>query len=223
MTMSPLNTRLMREIRLVLGVMPTPARMPPEPFGKTQLTQLYSKINERYDYGNFNFLADGARLAHRDNQILIQTSLIQFNEDIPIDFVPVKEKVMDLLNMITEHLRLKQFLTLGIKLICHLSVEGASAKSSELLEARFVKLSKEQLQLLGTDRLGTGLRFHFNTNESYWDLRIEPLFQDLTKLYIEMDKHYKQPFAGTDGIESRLQSVRDYIFVEVKNLLEQTL
>ena len=221
--MSPLNTRLLREIRLIIGVVPAPTRMPPEPFGKTQLTQLYSKINERYDYGNFNFLPDGARLAHRDNQIVIQTSLIQFNEEIPVDFVPAKEKVIDILNMITEHLRLKQFLMLGIKLICHLPVEGAAAKSSELLEAKFVALSDAQLQLLGTDRLGTGLRFHFNTNESLWDLRIEPLFQDLTKLYIEIDKHYKQPFAGIDGIENKLQSVRDYIFLDVKNLLEQTL
>jgi hypothetical protein len=223
MTMSPLNTRLMREIRLILGVMPAPARMPPEPFGKTQLTQLYSKINERYDYGNFNFLPDGARIAHRDNVILIQTGLIQFNEDIPVDFVPVKEKVIDLLNMITEHLRLKQFLTLGIKLICHLPVEGVATKSSGLLETKFLALNDSQLQLLGTDRLGTGFRFHFNTDESYWDLRIEPLFQDLTKLYIEIDKHYKRSFAGIDGIESRLQSVKDYISVEVRNLLEQTL
>jgi len=220
---NPVNTRLMREIRLILGVVPAPTRMPPEPFGKTQLTQLYSKINDRYDYGNFNFLPDGARIAHRDNVILIQTGLIQFNEDVPIDFVPVKEKVIDLLNMITEHLRLKQFLTLGIKLICHLPVEGAATKSSELLEAKFLALNESQLQLLGTDRLGTGFRFHFNTDESYWDLRIEPFFRDLTKLYIEIDKHYKQPFAGIDGIESKLQSVRDYIFSEVRNLLEQTL
>lgn len=213
----------MREIRLILGVVPAPTRMPPEPFGKTQLTQLYSKLNDRYDYGNFNFLPDGARIAHRDNQILIQTGLIQFNEDIPIDFVPIKEKVIDLLNTITEHLRLKQFLTLGIKLICHLPVEGAATNSSELLESKFLALNESQIQLLGTNRLGAGFRFHFNTDESYWDLRIEPFFRDLTKLYIEIDKHYKQPFAGIDGIESKLQSVRDYIFTEVRNLLEQTL
>ena len=218
-----MDTKLLREIRLIVGILPAPTRVPPEPFGKTQLTQLYSKINERYDYGTFNFLPDGARIAHGgENQILVQTGLIQFSELIPFDFVPVKEKVIDLVRMITEHLRLTQFLTLGIKLICHLSDTG-SIKASELLEAKFIAIGEEGLKLLGPDRLGIGLRFHFNTPESYWDLRIEPLFQDVAKLYIEMDKHYKQHFTGIGDVENRIQSVRDYIFMEVRQLLESTL
>jgi len=218
-----MDTRLLREIRLVVGLVPAPMRMPPEPFSKTQLTQLYSKINDRYDYGTFNFLPDGARIAHaEENQILVQTGLIQFNEVIPVDFVPIKQKIVDLVNMITEHLRLSQFLTLGIKLICQLpGIE--TIKANELIETKFIAIDEDGFKLLGDGRLGTGLRFHFNTAESYWDLRIEPLFQDMTKLYIEIDKHYKQPFRGVDGVENKIQSVRDYIFTEVRNLLQSKL
>ncbi len=219
-----MDTRLLREIELMVWIVPTPTRMPPEPFGKTRLTQLYSKINERYDYGTFNFLPDGARIAHREeNQILVQTSLIQFNELIPLDFVPVKEKVTDLVRMITEHLRLTQFLALGVKLICYL--QGTEPiRANELLERKFIAIGEQGLNSLGPDRRGIGLRFHFNTPpESYWDLRIEPLFQDVTKLYIEMDKQYTQPFTGISNVENRIQSVRDYIFMEVRQLLESTL
>ncbi len=218
-----MDTRLLREIRLIVGIVPAPTRMPPEPFSKTLLTQLYSKINDKYDYGSFNFLPDGARIAHREeNQILVQTGLIQFNELIPLDFVPVREKIVDLMRMITEHLRLRQFLTLGIKLICHLPGTGP-IKANELLESKFIAIDEEGFCLLGPDRVGTGLRLNFNTAESHWDLRIEPLFRDLTKLYIEMDKHYRQPFTGIGDVEDRMQSVRDYIFSEVRNLLESKL
>lgn len=218
-----MDTRVMREIRLIVGLVPTPTRMPPQPFGKTQLTQLYSKINDKYDYGSFIFLPDGARIAHQEqDQILVQTGLIQFNEPVLVDFVPTKEKVIDLLRIIVEHLRLRQFLTLGIKLICHLPVSGTT-KADKLLENRFLGLHEEQLKLLGPDRLGTGLRFHFSTQDSIWDLRVEPFFQDLEKLYVEMDKHYKQAFEGIQGVEAGIQSVRDYVFTEVRNLLESTL
>lgn len=218
-----MDTRLLREIRLIAGLVPAPTRMPPEPFSKMQLTQLYSKINDRYDYGTFNFLPDGARIAHREeSQILVQTGLIQLNEGIPLDFVPIKQKFVDIMNMITESLRLSQFLTLGIKLICHLP-GTQPIRANELIETKFISIDEEGFKSLGDGRLGTGLRFHFNTPESYWDLRIEPLFWDLTKLYIEMDKHYKHPFSGLSTIEGGMQSVRDYIFSEVRSLLESKL
>lgn len=218
-----MDTKLLREIRLVVGLIPAPTRVPPEPFSKTQLTQLYSKINDRYDYGTFNFLPDGARIAHREeSQILVQTGLIQLNEAVPLDFIPSKEKVVDIINMISGHLRLVQFLTLGVKLICELP-GTQPIKANELIETKFIAIDEDGFKLLGDGRLGTGLRFHFKTPESYWDLRVEPLFQDLTKLYIEMDRHYMQPFQSVNNVGNWIQLARNYIFSEVRNLLESKL
>ena len=218
-----MDTRLLRETRLIVGLVPQPMKVPPEPFTKSQLTQLYSKINDRYDYGMFNFLPDGARIAHREqNMILIQTGLIQFNEIIPFDFISIKQKVVDLVNIITEHLKLGQFLMLGVKLTCDLP-GTIPIQANDLIERKFINIDEEGFRFLGEGRQGTGLRFSFSTPESHWDLRIEPFFQDTTRLYLELDKQYPQPFVGVASIDSRIQSVRDYLFRDVRQLLESKL
>ena len=52
------------------------------------------------------------------------------------------------------------------------------------------------------------------------ELKIEPFFNDLSQLYVELDIQHPTPFSDFKMIESRMDAAYDYLFREVAGFLE---
>ncbi len=218
-----LESKLLREERLIVGAFVQPKKYPPGPFDRSQLALLYSKVTEKYDYPNFNQLPNGAVMLKPATQshVQLQELLVQVNEAIDIHFNPTKDKVLDILKIIADHFQLDAFANLGVKLIARWPALGEHQASS-FLEGKYLKISETSFGILGTGRDATGLRFHFNRGSSVCDLRIEPHLQDLSKLWIEIDIQYPVPFKGLKEVGPQIQAAYDYLGTEVKLFLESS-
>jgi len=208
-----MNLELLTCRRVTSGIL-----YPPSSLQKGDLTRLYAEINERYEYGTFHFLPDGARMAQLEDELLIQQTRIQVNEAVQVHFEMAKEKTLDLFQIITTRLGLRQFLAFGTKIIATLPADGAMAATT-FIERSMLKITEEQFGYLGPGRRGTGIRMNFQKEGSIYDLRIEPFFADLSQIYIELDAQFPQPFNDLSGIEGKMDKVYGYLFGEVRDFL----
>ena len=216
-----LEPKLLREERLIAGFFVQPRKYPPGPFSRGQLAMLYSKVTEKYNYPNFNQLPNGAVMLQPATQshVQLQELLVQVNEVIEVHFEATKEKVLDILEIITNQFQLDTLANLGVKLIARWPVSG-DRQASKFLEDKYLKVSETSFGILGPGRDATGLRFHFNRGSSLYDLRIEPHLQDLSKLWIEIDTQYPGPFKTLKQVGPQVQATYDYLLDEVKRFLE---
>lgn len=216
-----LESKLLREERLIAGFFIQPRKYPPGPFDRGQLALLYGKVTERYNYTNFNQLPNGAVMLQPATQshVQLQELLVQVNEAIEVHFNATKDKVLDVFKIVVDHFQLDALANLGVKLIARWPVSGEQQASS-FLEDKYLKISETSFGVLGPGRDATGLRFHFNRSSSKYYLRIEPHLQDLSKLWIEVDIQYPGPFKGLKEVGPQIQAAYDYLFDEVKRFLE---
>ncbi len=215
------ESKLLREERLTVGLLVQPRSYPPGPFARGQLAMLYSKITEKYNYPTFNQLPNGAVMLEPATQshVQLQELLIQVNEKIEIHFDATKAKVMDILEMISQQFQLSSFANLGVKLVAQCPVQGSS-QASKFLEDKYLKISDTSFDILGPGRDATGLRFHFKRERSVYDLRIEPNFTDLSKLLIDINIQYPSIFNGLKDVGPYVQASYNYLVNEIKRFLE---
>jgi len=216
-----LDNKLLRAERLITGFFVQPQRYPPGPFDRSQLAMVYSKITQKYDYPTFNQLPNGAIMLKPATQshVQLQELLVQVNEEIEIHFDATKQKVLDIFQIITNHFQLDTFAHFGVKLIARWPVSGDN-QASRFLEDKYFRISDTSFAVLGPGRDASGMRFHFNRADSKCDLHIEPQFQDLSKLHIDVDIQYPGAFKGLKEIGSKMQNAYDYLFNEVRSFLE---
>lgn len=191
---------------------------PPIALQRNDLTRLYSEITERYDYSSFAFLPDGARMAHLEDELIIQPSRVQITETVPVHFNITKEKALDLYRRIAERLGIRQYLAFGTKLIAFQPADGPFS-SATFIEKNVLKIDPAQLDLLGDGRRGTGMRANFHKDQAIYELRIEPFFMDLSQIYIELDAQFPQPFTDLSGLEPLMDKAYGYLFKEVREFL----
>ena len=189
---------------------------PPLQLQSVDLNRLYAMITERYPYQNLQHLPDGIRMANPDSDCFVQQTRIQVNENV-MYFQASKEKCMDIFRLVTEKLGIQQFLTFGIKLTAFLPMSKPD-DAAEFLESTALAIKPDQWELLGPGRKGTGIRVVLHQNGVH-ELKIEPFFNDLTQLYVELDVQHPQPFSGLDTIESKMDSAYDYLFTNAKAFL----
>ncbi len=218
-----LESKLLREERLIAGFFVQPRKYPPGPFDRGQLALLYGKVTGKYDYPNFNQLPNGAVMLQPATQshVQLQELLVQVNEAIDIHFNATKDKTLDVFHIIADHFQLDTFANMAVRLIALWPVSGEHQASS-FLEGQYLKISETTFGVLGPGRDATGLRFHFNRGSRMYNLRIEPHLQDLSKLWIEIDIQYPGPFKGLKDIGTQIQAAYDYLVDEVKRFLEST-
>ncbi len=157
-------------------------------------------------------------MANPNGDFFIQTTRMQINDNVDY-FQSSKERAVDLLRMAQSRLGIPQFLTFGIKLTAFLPVEDGDADAASLLEDSALSAIKDNLDLLGPGRKGVGLRFVLH-QDGVHELKIEPFFNDLNQLYVELDIQHPAPFSDLAMIESRMDAAYDYLFREVAGFLE---
>ncbi len=207
-----MKTELLVCRRLTAGVV-----YPPMQLNQQQVNRVYADITERYPFQTLQHLPDGARMANPTGDFFIQTTRMQVNDHQVDYFQNSKEKAVDLFRLAQERIKVPQFVTFGIKLTAILPVgEGTAA---QLIENSAVKSIKDNIELLGPGLQGVGLRFVLH-QDGVRELKIEPLFTDVSQLYVELDVQHPAPFSDILSVESRMDAAYDYLFREVQGFLE---
>jgi hypothetical protein len=190
---------------------------PPYQLHQQQVNRIYADITERYPFQTLQHLPDGARMANPTGDFFIQATRMQVNDNVDY-FQSSKERAIDLFRIAQDKLRIPQFVTFGIKLTAFLPLEG-QADAGQLIESTAFGSIKDNLELLGPGRKGVGLRVVLH-QDGVHELKIEPFFNDLRQLYVELDVQHPAPFSDLNSIESRMDAAYDYLFREVSGFLE---
>lgn len=207
-----MNSELLTCRRLTAGVVFQPYQLQPQ-----IVNRIYAEITERYPFQTLQHLPDGARMANPTSDFFIQTSRLQINDNVDY-FQSSKEKTLDLLNLAQGKLNIPQFATFGIKLTAFLPMEKGR-NSAEMIETSAMASVVDNLELLGPGRKGVGLRFVLH-QDGVIELKIEPFFNDLSQLYVELDIQHPNPFNDLSEIEPKMDAAYDYMFREVAGFLE---
>jgi hypothetical protein len=188
----------------------------PLPLQTVDLNRLYAIITERYPYQALQHLPDGVRMANPENDCFVQQSRVQINENV-MYFDASKEKALDIFNIVSEKLGVRSFLTLGIKLIAFLPLSEPD-EASKFLESRVLAVRPEEWEILGSGRKGAGIRIVLH-QDGVHEVKIEPFFNDLSQLYVELDVQHPEPFVGLGNVEGRMDAAYKYLFGNVKDFL----
>lgn len=195
---------------------------PTRQFQPAELNRLYATVTEHYPYQTLQHLPDGVRMANAENDCVLQGGQIpnpgrlQVNENNIFHFEPAKEKALDLFQIVCDNLRIDQFLTFGVKLTAFLPTENATA--SQIIENSAFAGFRPQLDMLGPGRIGCGLRVVIHNNGAH-DLKIEPFFGDLSKMFIELDVQHHEPFNALTPLEDRMNNAYRFLNEDVRALL----
>ena len=206
-----MKTELLACRRLTAGVV-----YPPYQLQQQQVNRIYADVTERYPFQTLQHLPDGARMANPTGDFFIQTTRMQVNDNVDY-FQSSKERAIDLFRMAQERLNIPQFVTFGVKLTAFLPIEGANA--AQIIENTALASIKDNMEILGPGRKGVGLRFVLH-QDGVHELKIEPFFNDLSQLYIELDVQHPTPFNDLGVVEPKMDAAYDYLFREVQGFLE---
>jgi len=203
-----MNPELLTCKRFTSGIL-----YPPLQLQAVDLNRLYAAITERYPYQTFQHLPDGARMANPDgSDCFVQQTRVQVNENV-LHFPATKEKCVDLFRIIHDRLRIPQFLTFGIKITAFLPF-NQPPEATEYMENKILSGIRSELDLLGDGRQGTGLRVVLH-RDGIHEVRIEPFYNDLSQLYVEVDVQHPTPFSKLSEVESKMDAAYNYLFGEV--------
>lgn len=206
-----MNTELLACKRLTVGVV-----YPAYALEHAQVNRIYAEITERYPYQQMQHLPDGGRMSNPGADFLIQTTRMQANESIDY-FHSTKDKILDVMSITQAKLQIPQFSNFGIKLTSFMPVDSGNAAVA--LESTALQSIYSNLDKLGEGRKGTGLRIIIH-KEGIYEIKIEPLFSDLSQLYIELDVQYPQPFEKLETMSSKMDTAYEYVYGELRSFLQ---
>jgi len=206
-----MNTELLTCRRLTVGIV-----FPAFPLEHAQVNRIYADVTERFPYQQMQHLPDGGRMSNATGDFFIQTTRMQVNENIDY-FHATKDKTIDLFNIAQTRMNVPQFTNFGVKLTASLPAEGKDAAAA--VERGIFKSVRSSLDKLSTDRKGIGMRVVIH-KEGIHEIKIEPLFSDMTQIYIDLDVQYPQPFTEIKSIEPKLAAAYDFLFGEIRSFIE---
>lgn len=206
-----MNTELLACRRLTVGIV-----FPAFTLEHAHVNRIYADVTERFPYQQMQHLPDGGRMSNQAGDFFIQTTRMQVNENIDY-FHSTKDKTLELFNIAQTRMNVPQFTNFGVKLTAVLPVEGKDAAAA--IERSVFKSVRESLDKLGTDRKGVGIRIIIH-KEGIHEIKIEPLFSDMSQIYIDLDIQYPQPFSDINSIEPKLGAAYDFLFGEIRSFIE---
>jgi len=206
-----MNPELLTLRRLTAGVL-----FPPRALQPVEVNRIYAAITERFPYQSLQHLPDGARMANPEGDCFIQHGRIQINESV-MHFQATKEKCMELFEIVQDHLKIPQFMTFGIKLTAFLPMNEAP-RAAQFVEEKMLTSLSDKLSLLGEGRQGIGIRIVLH-REGIHELKVEPFFNDLSQVYVELDVQHPTPFNDILSVERKMDAAYDYLFGQIRDFL----
>ncbi|MCX7919308.1 MAG: hypothetical protein N3A72_06830 [bacterium] len=213
-----MNPELLRTIYFALETVYPPIMK----MDKTNLTELYGSVNQRYHYSTFALIQNGAVFSEQDISVChILRDRIQFKEEnLQADIQIYKEKVLDILKMTQAKYAIPVFF-LQVVTLRGIWDCDKETNASEFIHQRFLKITPEELQVLDRPFAGIGLRFNSPKGEDTFDFRIEPWFRDLKYLFIELRSEFPLPINSLEVAEKRINQTYDYLFTKISTFIAQ--
>lgn len=178
---------------LQLARMTTGVLFQPMALDRSALANFYAQASTAFEFTMFNLLPDGGRMAASAapdaDDLIIQPNRMQVNMNLNAPFDVLVDRVSAQFDAVRQFFRPQQFLAIGTKIIGSFEL---GERCADFLENRLLR-PDAPLDLLGLGRIGTGFRFHFQ-RDGVWDVRVEPLFSDVSRIYTEVDAQSMEPF-----------------------------
>lgn len=192
---------------------------PPASIDRQALANFYAQASGVFEFTAFNLLPDGAQMAvapHPDaDNLIIQPQRSQINMALGAPFEAVRQRAAAQFDAVRQFLRLGQFQAFGVKIMGAFALGEPGAA---YLEHRLVR-QDAPLDRLGLGRVGTGFRFNFQ-RDGVWDVRLEPLFRDVSQIFVEVDAQRTEPFSDLKVADAWMEEVERYCRREVVDFLQ---
>lgn len=197
-------------------------QFPPLPrFGDTQLQELYVEIKKHHDFSSFTAIQNGARIYSEEiRDCVIVRDRIQLSENIQTSFPLVKDNFCDILKTIKEHLRIPVYFNMQYMLRALWELEGGH-DSFKIVQDKLLKLSSEQLSLLGIEPKDAGVRIACpQLPQKVHDFKIESFLRNHKYLFIELGSSFPLPADKVSALDTQMQECYSFIFENIKKLLQ---
>jgi hypothetical protein len=206
---------------------------PALPLQKNTLTAFYSAIvKDDEGYTSFNLQpSGGARMGKNDGSyIQLETDKVLVHDVIQglgatvatEPFAVAKERIAGVFKRVFAHISPQRFGT-NVKLIAHVETNQPDGAVKSIGAALGANFAAEKVEYhLGQKLTGIGLRISSKKEQPapfFCDLRVEPLFRDLSKIYVDLDVQYDGPTNTLADLEKQIDGVAAYLKGNVKELL----
>lgn len=185
---------------------------------RAMLANFYAQASEVFQFDTFNLMPNGGRMAvgpqPEADDLIIEPNRAQVNMNIVAPFEAVRQRAVAQFDAVRQLLRLNSYLAFGVKLVGSFALGEPGA---DFLENRLVR-SDAPLDRLGVGRVGTGFRFNFQ-RDGIWDVRLEPLFQDVSQIFVDIDAQRTEPFTDLAVADDWMAHVEQYTRREVSDFL----
>lgn len=204
------ETNAIQLSRLTAGVI-----FPPAQIDRQGLANFYAQASTVFEFSTFNILPNGGRMAVGDDDLIIEPARAQVNMTLGAPFEAVVQRAMAQFDAVRQFLNIKQFQAFGVKI---LGTFPMGEPSATFLENRLIR-NDAPLDRLGLGRVGTGFRFNFQ-RDGVWDVRLEPLFKDVSQIYVEVDAQKTDAFTDLKDAAAWMEGVDRYCRREVVDFLQ---
>jgi hypothetical protein len=189
---------------------------PPMPLDRGALANFYAQASTVFDFTGFNLLPDGGRMAVGEDDLIIQNTRTQVNMGMAAPWEQVKTRAMAQFDAVRQFLRPPQFQAVGVKII---GFYNLGEPSGDYLMHRLIRPDAD-IDRLGQGLVGVGLRFNFRRGAGVWDVRIEPFFQDVSHIYIEVDAQRLEPFSDLKVADAWMDEVERFVNRETMDFIQ---
>ncbi|MBI4185884.1 MAG: hypothetical protein HY530_00055 [Chloroflexi bacterium] len=197
-------------------------QFPPLPkFGDTQLQELYVEIKKHHDFSSFTAIQNGARIYSEEvRDCIIARDRIQLSENIQTSFPLVKDNFCDILKTIKERLQIQIYFNMQYRLRALWELEGGY-DSFNMIQDKLLKLSSQQLSLLGIAPKDAGVRIVCpQLPQKVHDFKIESFLRNHKYLFIDLGSSFLLPAETASILETQMQECYNFIFENIKRLLQ---
>ncbi|MBK8294595.1 MAG: hypothetical protein IPK93_07405 [Solirubrobacterales bacterium] len=206
--------------QIVVGVVPTPREMPPQPFGPEDLQRAFIEASKEHRYEQFNFLPgdNGAQFQNSpDDVLLVQPDFVQIR--LPIDGTPeqARERSTAVFRAVSKRLEIGPLLQVGIKVIAQIPIEGSAL---EFMGEKLLS-TPGSIAELGPKFLPGGVKFRSIDTEAKIEanLLIEPYIHDDSFLFLDYDAQHMRS-AGFEDLGGWLDEAFSFVRGPAMHILD---
>jgi len=184
----------------MVALQPQPREMPPPPFDKEKLQEIFAEVIRHHSYQSFGFTPNGRGALFtngEDDGVELRPALLRVQAKMDgadvLTHGAAQEKAMRIMEIAADRLSIEAFLQCAIQIIASVDAPDGDARA---FVGKHLLRNPEQASLLGEDYFGGGVRYRcLRNNEGEDNLSIEPDVNDNSLVFID----YQLARAGVTG------------------------
>ncbi len=187
---------------------------------KNTLVDIYSKICQTFEYPSFSLIPNGAQLTHPNGSALriMSDRLYIQEEDSQFNIQLFMDKTKTVMEHIRTEMNIPMFLFQAVVLRSLWPCDSGNS-SRDILLNKFFSFTSEDINTLGKNLGGAGLRLNLPGKDEVMDIRIEPWFRDMNNLFIEIKGEFHGVVYNSSIPLERINRVYDFLFQDISKFV----